>query len=123
MRAQDAIGRYGEDVAARRLGEAGLTVIERNWRCREGEIDIVAVEGATLVFCEVKTRSTVSHGSPAEAVTTAKAARLRRLALRWLAARREAGGDQFWSELRFDVVCVMRRPRGAATVDHVRGAF
>jgi len=123
MRAKDAIGRYGEDVAVRRLGEDGLTILERNWRCRDGEIDIVGVDGRTLVFCEVKTRSSHLYGAPAEAITKAKAARLRRLALQWLAARREAGGEEFWTELRFDVVSVTRSQRGAAVVEHLRGAL
>ena len=54
--ARAALGRYGENLAARHLSDAGLRVLERNWRCREGEIDIVARDGRTLVFCEVKTR-------------------------------------------------------------------
>ena len=55
-RSTDAVGAYGERVAARALGDAGLSIIEQNWRCATGEIDIVALDGATLVFCEVKTR-------------------------------------------------------------------
>ena len=86
MRAKDALGRYGEDVAARHLAEAGLVVLERNWRCREGEIDIVARDGDVLVVCEVKTRRDTAYGSPLEAVTPRKAARLRR-ARRALAGR------------------------------------
>ena len=64
--------------------EHGLQVVERNWRCRSGEIDVVARDGSTLVICEVKTRAGLNFGSPIEAVTTVKLARLRRLALRWL---------------------------------------
>lgn len=118
MRAKDAVGRYGEDVAVRHLTDAGLVVVERNWRCREGEIDVVAREGDALVFCEVKTRRSATFGVPAEAVTRAKADRLRRLALLWL---RERGATA--AELRFDVVGVVCRRSGAAVVDHVRGAF
>lgn len=118
MRAKDALGRYGEDVAARHLQAAGLTVVERNWRCRDGEIDIVARQGEILVFCEVKTRSGPAFGMPAEAVTPVKAARIRRLAGRYLAERRPGYG-----ELRFDVVSVLRQPRGAAVVEHLRAAF
>src|SRR5829696_6815525 len=81
------LGRFGEDLAVRHLEAAGLQVLDRNWRCAEGEIDIVAAEGDTLVVCEVKTRTGTGFGDPAEAVVGAKAARLRRLALRWLAAR------------------------------------
>ncbi|WP_377269202.1 YraN family protein [Peterkaempfera sp. SMS 1(5)a] len=82
-----ALGRYGEEVAARRLTEAGLTVLERNWRCREGELDIVALEGDVLAVCEVKTRHETGFQQPCEAVSRAKAERLRRLAERWLDER------------------------------------
>jgi putative endonuclease len=123
MRAKDAVGQYGERVAARHLTEAGLTVVCRNWRCPDGEIDLIAVEGDVLVFCEVKTRSSTSFGAPAEAVGAAKAQQVRQLALRWLAAQRRYGEARFWPELRFDVVSVLRRPRGAAAVVHIRAAF
>lgn len=123
MAAKDAIGQYGEDVAVRHLTDAGLRILDRNWRCRAGELDIVAVEGDVLVFCEVKTRSSTMYGAPAEAVIRAKATRIRRLALAWLAARRESGQVDFWAELRFDVVSVLRQRRGAALVEHLRGAF
>ena len=89
MRVKDAVGRFGEDVAAQHLLAAGLQILERNWRCREGELDIVARDGSELVFVEVKTRSSLAFGTPAEAVGPAKAARLRRLALCWLAEHRE----------------------------------
>jgi putative endonuclease len=118
MRVKDAVGRYGEEVAERHLLAAGLRVLERNWRCAEGEIDILAVEGETLVVCEVKTRSGLGYGDPAEAVGPDKSARLRRLALRWM-----AGQEIGWRELRFDVVTVLRRPRGGPLVRHLRGAF
>ena len=65
VRAKDAVGRYGEDVAVRHLTEAGLVVLERNWRCREGEIDIVARDGDVLVVCEVKTRRSTAYGDTA----------------------------------------------------------
>jgi putative endonuclease len=123
MRAKDAIGQYGERVAERHLRDAGLTVVARNWRCADGELDIVATEGDVLVFCEVKTRSATTFGDPAEAVGGAKARRLRRLALRWLDEQRDFGRTRFWPELRFDVVSVMRRRQGAAEVVHLRGAF
>lgn len=118
MRLKDAVGRYGERVAARHLVEAGLTIIEANWRCREGEIDIVALEGPVIVFCEVKTRSSVAFGSPAEAVTWSKQRRLRQLATRYLAAH--PGG---WAEIRFDVVAVLRSGQGPARVEHLRGVL
>jgi putative endonuclease len=118
MRAKDGLGRYGEDVAARHLVEQGIVVLERNWRCDMGEIDIIGRDGRTLVICEVKTRSGTAYGSPLEAVTAVKAARLRRLAARWLAESpvRPAA-------VRFDVVGVLQSGSGAARVEHVRGVL
>jgi putative endonuclease len=117
-RVKGAIGRWGEDVAVGHLTGAGLRIIDRNWRCAEGELDIVAADGDTLVFCEVKTRSGAAYGDPAEAVTAAKSARIRRLGLRWLAANGIG-----WRELRFDVVTVQRRTAGGPVVRHLRDAF
>ena len=118
MRAKDALGRNGEDLAARHLADAGMVVLDRNWRCEVGEIDIVARDGDTLVVCEVKTRSGTAYGSPLEAITPAKAARLRALAARWLADRRVRPGA-----VRIDVVGVLRPRGGPAVVEHVRGAI
>jgi putative endonuclease len=123
-----ALGRYGEDVAALHLAEAGLAVLVRNWRCREGEVDIVALDGDVLVICEVKTRRGVGFGTPLDAVTPAKAARLRKLAVRWLAEQRasEVSGNAApgpYVEVRFDVVSVLRPLSGPAVVEHLRGAF
>lgn len=120
MTAKDTVGRYGEDVAARHLSEMGYQVLWRNWRCELGEIDILARDGDCLVVCEVKTRrSTASAppacGPPAEAVTPAKLARLRRLAARWLS---ESGLHP--PQVRIDVVCVLRPPSGPAVVEHLR---
>jgi putative endonuclease len=119
MRVKDAVGRFGEDLAARHLGAAGMTILERNWRCLAGELDIVAEDAGVLVFVEVKTRSSLNFGDPAEAVNAAKAARLRRLALTWLAEH----SDQYWPQLRFDVVAVLRLAPGGPSVRHLRGAF
>jgi len=119
VRTKDVVGRFGEDVAVRHLEAAGLSVVSRNWRCRSGELDVVAREGPVLVFCEVKTRSGRGLGSPAEAVVGRKAVRVRQLALRWLAEQRPGGVE----ELRFDVVSVLRHPRGGVEVEHLRGAF
>ncbi|WP_455709389.1 YraN family protein [Kitasatospora indigofera] len=83
----NGLGRYGEQVAARRLVADGLRILERNWRCAEGELDIVALDGETLAVCEVKTRSERSFQQPTEAIDAVKADRLRRLAERWLAER------------------------------------
>ena len=117
MRAKDGVGRYGERLAARRLGETGMTVLETNWRCRAGEIDIVARDGDCLVVCEVKTRRSTRAGSAVEAVTPAKLARLRRLAGEWLRAHPE----QRPPSVRLDVVAVTLPARGAAHVQHLRG--
>ena len=115
-----ALGRWGEDLAAEHLEAAGARVLARNWRCRQGELDIVAVEAdGTLVFCEVKTRSGTGFGEPAEAVGPAKARRLRVLAGLWLAEHRPPGRH----ELRFDVVAVVRERRSAPRLVHLRGAF
>ena len=120
MRVKDAVGRFGEQLAARALSEAGLRILARNWRCDQGELDIVAREGTTIVFVEVKTRSTTAFGTPAEAVTPAKAARIHRLALRWLDEHRAAAG---WGPIRFDVVAVVRCGADGPVVEHLRGAF
>lgn len=117
MRAKDALGRYGENVALRHLTEAGLVVLARNWRCPLGEVDLVAREGDTLVLCEVKTRRDDAHGGPLAAVNAAKLDRLRRLAECWL----DSNG---WSgEIRVDVVGVWASRAGSARVEHVRGVL
>lgn len=118
MRASDGLGAYGERVAAAHLVSAGMSVLARNWRCSVGEIDIVARDGDVLVICEVKTRSSTRLGHPLEAVTPAKAARLRRLAAVWM--RETQVHPPF---VRIDLVGVLRSPRGAASVDHVRGVI
>ncbi|MDA5281761.1 YraN family protein [Streptomyces sp. Isolate_45] len=115
--AQQALGRYGEDLAARALTRAGMTVIARNWRCRGGEVDIVARDGDALVVCEVKTRRVGNFEHPLAAVRAAKAARLRRLAERWLA---DHGGPPPGG-VRIDLVAVLLPQRGAPVVEHVRG--
>ncbi len=82
MAAKDALGRRGEDVAVDYLEKRGLVVLSRNWRCREGELDVVATDADKLVVLEVKTRSGTGFGAPAEAVTGRKAARIRRVTQR-----------------------------------------
>jgi putative endonuclease len=123
MRANDAVGRLGEQVAAEHLESRGLQIITRNWRCRAGELDIVARDGSELVFVEVKTRSSLTFGTPAEAVGRAKASRIRRLAVHWIEAERATGESTFWTSVRFDVVCVVRRGSGEPDVAHLTGAF
>jgi len=119
VRAKDALGQYGERVAARHLLDAGMTIVATNWRCAEGEIDIVARDRDVVVICEVKTRRTDAFGSPAEAVTRTKADRLRRLAMVWL--REHPVGR--CADVRFDVVSVLLPKAGMPAVEHLRGAF
>lgn len=117
--ARSALGRYGEGLAARRLTLAGMTVLERNWRCgRTGEIDIVARDGDVLVVCEVKTRRAGAFQHPMAAVTPEKAERLRGLAERWI----QSHGGAPPGGVRIDLVGVLLPRRGAPVVEHVRGA-
>lgn len=112
-----ALGAYGEALAARRLVEGeGMVLLDRNWRCPAGEIDLVLRDGRTLVICEVKTRSSSAFGSPLESVDAGKASRLRRLAALWIAAHGVRVRD-----VRIDLVGVLLQPRGLPTVDHVQG--
>ena len=118
VRTTSDLGAHGERIAAAYLTDSGLRVLDRNWRCRDGELDIVARDGDALVFCEVKTRRAVGFGHPVEAVGHAKQRRLRTLAQRWLAAH-----DEHAPELRFDVVGVLVRVNRPALVTHLRAAF
>ncbi len=101
-------------MAAQWYEAAGYQVEARNWRCREGEIDLVVRRGRCVVFCEVKTRTTDAFGAPAEAVGRAKRARIRRLAARWLAEESALRARQ----IRFDVVAVV-----GTSVEVIEGAF
>jgi putative endonuclease len=117
VRPKDALGAYGERLAADHLRAAGMTVLELNWRCPIGELDIVARDGDVLVVCEVKTRSSTLRGHPLEAVTAEKAARLRLLAAAWIDERQVHPAD-----VRVDLVGVVRgRSGGPSVVEHVRG--
>ncbi|MFE9337031.1 YraN family protein [Streptomyces sp. NPDC007063] len=120
--ARGALGRYGEDLAARRLREAGMAVLERNWRCAEGEIDIVARDADAIVICEVKTRRAVPFQTPMGSLPPARTARLRRLAGRWLSERWIARhGRPPTGGVRIDLVGIVLPGRGAPVVEHVRG--
>lgn len=111
-----ALGDFGERLASRYLQAAGLTVLDRNWRCNQGEIDIVAADGATLVICEVKTRRSDRFGTPLEAITSGKATRLIRLGRLW------AGEHQVrYPDLRIDVVAIRAPYRGRPAVEHLIG--
>ncbi len=121
MQAQDGLGRYGERVAMRRLMDDGYEILECNWRCADGEIDIIATRDEVISFIEVKTRSSDRFGEPAEAVGLQKQRKIRELATIWL---RERGYvDSGPSNLSFDVVEVRHPDKGAAKVTHLREAF
>jgi len=119
MAAKDELGRLGEDIAAAWLTDRGIKVLVRNWRCPEGELDIVATDDEYVIFCEVKTRSGDLFGSPFEAVTQGKRRRIRRLAQLCVADLPIRGFPPF----RFDVIGVMCRPGQLPTVEHRPRAF
>ncbi|MEO3827327.1 YraN family protein [Actinomadura sp. B10D3] len=114
MNAHIDLGRRGEDAAAEYLAGLGWTILDRNWRCPEGELDIVAHDGRRHVVCEVKTRRSARFGDPLEAITADKAARLRRLAWRWAAANGVGGAS-----MRVDVLGLISYG-DRFSIDHVR---
>lgn len=114
MAHKDDLGRAGEQLAVEHLTGLGWRVVDRNWRCRQGEIDIVAEDGSTTVMVEVKTRSSVAYGHPFDAITPRKLARLRRLAGAWCEQHPAT------RLLRLDVIGVVVGRQGT-TVDHLRG--
>jgi len=116
MGAKDVLGKEGEQAAVSYLESLGFRILDRNWRCAEGEIDIVAAERHTFVVCEVKTRSGTRYGTPLDAVGHAKRRRLRRLAAQWLSAH----GVRF-DQIRIDVLGLLRDGSGEFTIEHVRG--
>lgn len=116
MHPKDVLGRQGEQLAAEYLRQAGFRILDRNYRCAHGELDIVAAERRILVACEVKTRSGLRYGTPVEAVTSQKLARLRRLAVHWVLAH-----GVIFDELRVDVVGVLRSSSGEFEIEHIRG--
>ncbi len=117
------LGRRGEDAAAAWYTAGPYVVLDRNWRCPEGELDLVAAsaDGAVVVFCEVKTRTSGAFGSPFDAVTAAKQRRLRTLAARWL--RGGGRGGARYERIRFDVAAVTTGPGGALEVEVLEDAF
>jgi putative endonuclease len=112
-RTRQILGAAGEDLSAAWYEAHGYRVLARNWRCREGELDLVVRCGDTVVFCEVKTRTSLAFGSPLEAVTPVKQRRIRGLAVAWL---HESGARA--ANLRFDVAAVL-----GGTVEVVENAF
>lgn len=118
MAAKDVLGARGEDLAAAALTAAGLLVIDRNWRCSQGEIDIVAMDGNETVFVEVKTRSSLLFGHPLESITAQKLARLRRLAAAWCEAN---PGNH--DRIRIDAIAVIAPAGAKPTVEHLVRVF
>jgi putative endonuclease len=114
MARKDDLGRAGEQLAVEHLSALGWRIIDRNWRCSHGEVDIVADDGEATVIVEVKTRSTVGYGHPFDAITPRKLARLRRLAGVWSAAQPTAP-----RRLRIDVIGVVAG-RDRIELDHLR---
>ena len=118
--ARQALGARGEDLAVAELQRQGMDVLARNWRCRSGEIDIVAaemVEGrTTVVFCEVKCRSGLGFGQPLEAITWAKRRKLRSLAAEWLAAH-----EVHVATIRIDAIGVLLVRGQEPQLTHVKG--
>ena len=110
------IGRMGEDHAEEYLRSAGWDVVHRNWRCSEGEIDIIAKDGDTLVVVEVKTRRSHVFGPPQLAVTSRKMARLRTLAGVYLGAQEER-----FRHIRIDVIAITMPPGAPAHIEHLVG--
>jgi putative endonuclease len=118
MSTRAEIGAFGEQLAAEHLLWQGLQILTRNWRCRYGELDLIAVDPVTntVVFVEVKTRTGDGFGGVAQAVTPQKARRLRRLAAIWL-----AGQDERWAAVRIDVIGVRIGRRRTPEITHLQG--
>lgn len=110
------LGRRGEDLAVGHLERRGMVVLDRNWRCRLGEIDIVARDGAATVFVEVKTRSSFDFGHPFEAITARKLTRMRRLAIAWCDAT-----DAPVGRIRIDAVSVLAPVDAPVRIEHLEG--
>lgn len=115
MDARTTLGRLGEDLAAQHLRAQGFSVIERNWRCSSGELDIIARRGRGFVFVEVKTRRSTRFGHPLEAITPDKALRLRALARAWMREHDESG------PIRIDAVGILIHGSTVDRLDHVEG--
>lgn len=113
------VGVRGEDLAVAELRRQGMEIVERNWRCRLGEIDIIAMDptpaGPALVFCEVKCRTGLGYGHPLEAITWAKTRKLRSLAAEWMRGQRLGVAS-----IRLDAIGVVMIPGREPELTHVR---
>lgn len=112
------LGVRGEDLAAAHLERLNYRIIDRNFRCRGGEVDIIARDGTTLVFVEVKTRRTAGYGVPQLAVTPFKQRQISKAALTWLARN-----GRFGESARFDVIAITLLPTDAPRIEHITNAF
>lgn len=118
MAAKDDLGRRGEELAAQHVTARGMVVLDRNWRCPQGEIDLVARDGDEVVFIEVKTRAGVGFGHPLEAITFAKLARLKRLAAAWCSDHPGAH-----ERVRIDAIGVIAPGGGMPELEHLERVF
>lgn len=116
MKAKDVLGRTGEWAAADFLEDRGIRVIDSNWRCPGGEIDLVALDGDELVIVEVKTRRSRRYGDPLEAITAAKLRRLRTLAVLWARSH-----SHIYGTIRIDAMGIILDGDNPPRIDHVKG--
>ena len=117
MAAKDELGRAGEDRAVAHLIRLGYTILDRNWRCDQGELDIVAHHGDALAFVEVKTRRTLDYGHPFEAIDEPKRRRLWRLAQRWASEHPTAGRG---CVLRLEAIGIVGADPARGTLEHLQ---
>lgn len=117
MAQKDVLGRAGEDRAARHLTSIGWVVVDRNWRCAQGEIDIVGLDGPVVVAVEVKTRRGLGYGHPFEAITERKLARLNRLVRAWALEHPDAARGR---ALRVDGVSIVGADPSSGFLEHLR---
>lgn len=117
MKQNQILGKYGEDLAAKFLQDRGYQIIERNWRCSIGEIDLIARDKTRIVFVEVKTRNGIGYGHPFEAITSTKMTRMRRLAAQWCMQHETHGAN-----VRLDAIAVLVRS-GKVAIEHLKQVF
>jgi putative endonuclease len=112
------VGSRGEELASAFLERNGLKIVERNFRCKGGEIDIIAQDGKSLVFVEVKSRKNLAYGVPQLAVTPFKQRQISKAALTWLAKNRQQDAPA-----RFDVIAIILTSDTTFQLEHIRNAF
>jgi len=113
-----SLGKHGEDLAVTYLKKNRYTIIQRNYRQKSGEIDIIARNGDTLIFVEVKTRKSLHFGHPFEAVTQKKQAQISRTALDYMTRNKLTEAT-----VRFDVISIMMVPDGNPQIEHLTNCF